>query len=270
MSTPNEPTTIKPKDLAQIESCSRRTVLAGFGAGALTLLAAGMPSGALAGVLNQDVTDADILTFALNLEYLEAEFYLYATTGRGLGREDVGGTGKSGRTTGGARVPFANAQLRRTAEEICADEVAHVRFLRKALGGAAIAKPAINLAAMKVGFGSDAEFVAVARAFEDLGVSAYRGAARLIENKDYLDAAAGILSTEAYHAGNIRAHTIYGDYRSPQLDAKDQPPTDDNSIPTDENGIVVGRTPAEVLAVARGPKASGGSFMPEGLNGKIR
>ena len=263
-------TTTKLEDAAQIENCSRRTVLAGFGAGALSILAAGMPGSAIAGVLRQDATDADILTFALNLEYLEAEFYLYATTGRGLDRDDTDGKGRSGRTTGGSRVPFANAQLRRTAEEICADEVAHVRFLRTALGSAAVAKPAIKLDALKVGFGSDAEFIAVARAFEDVGVSAYRGAARLIQNKDYLDAAAGILSTEAYHAGNIRAHAIYGEYKSPKLDGKDQPPSDDNSIPTDRNGIVVGRTPAEVGLIVRGKSPSGGAFMPEGLNGKIR
>lgn len=256
--------------IKEMENCSRRTILAGFGAGALSILAAGMPGNAVAGVLAPKVSDADILTFALNLEYLEAEFYLYATTGEGLGDGDTGGKGRRGATTGGARVPFTNGELGRVAVEIAHDEVAHVRFLRQALGEAAIAKPAINLAALGVGFGSEAEFVAVARAFEDVGVSAYRGAARLIQNKDYLDAAAGILSTEAYHAGNIRAHAIYGKYKSPKLDAKDQPPTDDNSFPTDANGIVVGRTPEEVGAIVRGKSPSGGAFMPEGLNGKIR
>ena len=260
------------EDIAKIEGCSRRTVITGLGAGALSVLAAGLPGSALGAITKplQDVTDADILTFALNLEYLEAEFYLYATTGRGLGSHDTDGVGRSGATTGGKRVPFSNDQLRRTAEEICADEVAHVRFLRSALGKGAVAKPEINLAALKVGFGSDAEFIAVARAFEDVGVSAYRGAARLITNKDYLDAAAGILSTEAYHAGNIRAHAIYGNYQSPKLDGKDQPPSNTNSIPTDKNGIVVGRTVAEVGMIVRGPDASGGAFLPNGMNGKIK
>ena len=36
------------------------------------------------------------------------------------------------------------------------------------------------------------------------GVLALQGAARFIANKDYLEAAAGILAVEAYHAGSIR------------------------------------------------------------------
>src|SRR5215217_3123611 len=37
-----------------------------------------------------DIKDEDIFHFALNLEYMEAEYYLRATTGKGIDAADVG------------------------------------------------------------------------------------------------------------------------------------------------------------------------------------
>ena len=247
---------------------SRRTLLATLGAG-LGVAAFAKPGAFLASAA-QEIGDGDILTFALNLEYLEAEFYRVATTGNYLSSSDVSGMGDGGRTTGGRKVAFSNPQLAELASEIANDELDHVRFLRSALGAGAVAKPAINLDALGIGFKNDTEFITLARAFEDVGVSAYRGAAKLISNKDYLDAAAGILATESYHAGHLRSHAVYADVNGPKLDAKDQPPTERDWVPTDKNGIAVGRTPAEVGKIVRGPNASGGAFFPNGLNGKIR
>lgn len=102
--------------------------------------------GALSGALiptrsaaAQAVTDVDILNFALNLEYLEAEFHLRAVTGRGLLPGDIEGQGNLGAVTGGRKVPFKTSAIRCHAQEIAGDEHAHVQLLRTALGGPGVA-----------------------------------------------------------------------------------------------------------------------------------
>ncbi|MDB5294282.1 MAG: hypothetical protein JWO31_265, partial [Phycisphaerales bacterium] len=164
--------------------------------------------------------DQDILNFALNLEYLEAEFYLFAATGKGLAAADTGSDlGPIGPTTGGKKVTFATKAIQDYANEIAADELAHVRFLRKATSKS-VAKPAIDLtnsftaaarAAGLIGptdvfdaFANEDNFLLAAFIFEDVGVTAYKGAAPLLNSPAILEAAAGILAVEAYHAGLVR------------------------------------------------------------------
>jgi Ferritin-like domain len=91
------------------------------------------------------ITDRDILNFALNLEYLEAEFYLRATTGTGLPGSDTSGTATKGTVTGGSAVPFKSQKIAQLAEEIASNEKDHVKYLRTALGSGAVAEPDIDL-----------------------------------------------------------------------------------------------------------------------------
>lgn len=247
-------------------------------------------------------SDGAVLNFALNLEYLEAEFYLRAVRGYGLPATEVLGKGKAGGVKGGRKVKFQSKAVRAYAEEIAADELAHVRFLRKALGGAAVARPAIDIDAaftaaataaglIKPGqkfdaYANENNFLLAAYVFEDVGVTAYKGAAPLITNKTYLEAAAGILAVEAYHAANIRTSLVAAGLEVPSvaisnardsLDGKtdlDQGVTlngKTNIVPSDANGIAFSRGADQVLNVVylTPKKATKGGFFPAGVNGTI-
>ncbi len=198
---------------------------------------AGAVGGALTGALAPAAkaatfTDADILNFALNLEYLEANFYYLAafgttidvanamTTAAGALTIKLSGTvGTPGTVTGGSMVPFATTEVASYAIETAIEEGKHVQLLLSALGSAAVAQPAINLgtsfqtlataAAIPNGstfspYTSDDTFLVGAYVFEDVGVTAYHGAASLLTVAANLKVAAGILAVEAYHAGLIR------------------------------------------------------------------
>jgi hypothetical protein len=252
-------------------------------------------------------SDGSILNFALNLEYLEAEFYLRGATGHGLPDDMVGGTGRPGSVSGGRQVDFRSPLIKNIAREIAMDERAHVAFLRGALGNAAAARPRISLdnsftaAATAAGliqpgevfdpYADDRNFLFAAFLFEDVGVTAFKGSAPFIANKTYLDAAAGLLATEAYHAGIVRAtllaeglldDTVFDVVRkiSAVRNAVSGPTDDDqdlgsadeaNLVPTDEYGRAYGRSAGAVLNIVYlDPKAtSAGGFYPDGLNGDI-
>jgi hypothetical protein len=282
----------------------RTAGLAGLGVvGGATLLGTGVTGASAAATSAGAPSDSAVLNFALNLEYLEAEFYLNAVCGHGLDSSMTDGKGSRGGVTGGRKVPFASKAIKQYATEIAGDELAHVKFLRSALGSAKVAQPKIDIQAsftaaaqaaglIKAGqkfdpYANENNFLLAAFIFEDVGVTAYKGAAPLITNKTYLEAAAGILAVEAYHAAIIRTnlyakgltdavHKI-SDARD-SLDGKsdlDQGITRSggmgNLVPTDNNGIAFSRSAAQVLNVVylTPKKADKGGFFPNGVNGVI-
>lgn len=230
---------MKTLDSIVKHALTRRTFLAGAGTAAAVTLAAGCSDNGSASTpttttTTTSYTDADVLNFALNLEYLEAEFYLRAATGSGLSSSDItAGSASAFQTVGAvtagyaAQVPITSSSpstQQQILNEIAYEEQQHVRFLRAALGSAAVPRPAIDLSffgplAIAAGiftssqpafnpFASFDAFLIGSFIFEDVGVTAYSGAAPLISKagvaSGYLTAAAGILAVEAYHAAYVR------------------------------------------------------------------
>jgi len=170
-------------------------------------------------------SEGDVLNFALNLEYLEAQFYSYAAFGTGLAAAQLTGTGTQGAVTGGRLVTFTDPLVAAYAREIARDEAAHVAFLRRSIGATAVAQPAIDIGATATGafssaaraaglitgasstfdpYANDENFLLAAFLFEDVGVTAYKGGVRFLTTPAFLEAAAGIHAAEAYHAGLVR------------------------------------------------------------------
>src|SRR6516225_3825062 len=114
------------KDSIVASIFDRRNLIKSAGLATLAIGVAGTATGAADA---QSVTDEDILNFALNLEYLESEYYLRAATGQGLSTKNTKGVGTQGKVVGGSKVPFKDANLEKLALEIGRDEEAHVNFL---------------------------------------------------------------------------------------------------------------------------------------------
>lgn len=253
------------------------------------------------------VTDTDILNFALNLEYLEAQFYTLATTGKTIDQVGVGITGGGGAAGGSvtvkanAMVPFSTPLLQQFAGELAKEEQNHVTFLRTALGSGVVAMPNLDLqnsfnalaGAAGLGstfdpFASEANFLLGAFIFEDVGVTAYLGAAGLLSNKTYLDKAAGILAVEAYHAGSIRLRVFQAGSEAQAAASKiaaarallDGAGNDDVGVGVSQGAATIvdansdamafARTTSQVLKIVYGGGSAGGAFYPNGLNGNIK
>lgn len=250
---------------------NRRTFAKSVGMAGVGIAAATMLGGGFSELEAAAITDTDILNFALNLEYLEGEFYSVATFGATLEQRGIiPSSAVSAPTTGGKMVNFSGSAVAFIASALRFDEEQHVKFLRTALGSAAVKKPAINLDALGFGFAGVNDFLKLSRVFEDVGVSAYAGAAPLIKNKTYVDAAARILATEAQHSGSIRTEVIIRGVTSPAVDSHDVPPSQTSPFFVDKMALSIARTTSQVLNLVYHGGAHSGGFFPNGLNGTIK
>jgi len=157
--------------------------------------------------------DAGILNYAYALEQLEAAFYTQIIA-----------------------TPYANISALEMAylKDIRDHEVAHREFFKAALASNAIESLEVDFSS--IDFTNRTSVLATAKAFEDLGVSAYNGAGKLISNPDYLTLAGKIVSVEARHAAWIRDIISMGSF------------ADMSAV--DGNGLDKARMPDDVLTIA--------------------
>ncbi len=169
----------------------------------------GMPAGSI----DLGSGDTGILNYAYALEQLEAAFYTQVVV-----------------------TPYSG--ITATEQSLLADirdhEMAHKMFFGKALGTMAI--PALTVNFANINFSSRDAVLATAKAFEDLGVSAYNGAGKLIKDANYLLLAGKIVSVEARHAAWIRDLISNGSFA--------------DTTAVDANGLDMAAEPASVLAAA--------------------
>ncbi len=157
--------------------------------------------------------DIGVLNYAYALEQLEAAFYTQVIQSQ-----------------------YSGITAAETAylTDIRDHEIAHREFFKTALGANAIGALEVNFGS--INFGSRDSVLGTAKAFEDLGVSAYNGAGKLLSDPNNLLIAGKIVSVEARHAALIRELLAANSFG--------------NSEVVDMNGLDVARTPQQVLAIA--------------------
>jgi hypothetical protein len=201
--------------LPGLANVSRRKFLgvAGAATGALAIAACGDDDDDLGVDLGSG--DVGVLNYAYALEQLEAAFYVRVIAS-----------------------PYSGITAAETSylTDIRDHEVAHREFFKAAITAAgATPIPGLDVNFSSINFAERASVLNTAMAFEDLGVSAYNGAGRLITNGDYLVIAGKIVSVEARHAALIRDLLTNNTFANT----------------TDSNGLDPARTPTQVLDIAK-------------------
>ncbi len=306
-SSNNLPPTVEAslaRKLKQIQSdrtVNRRNFMAGLGVvgvaatGSALLTGCSDGNGQITDVIAAGSSQNDVLNFALNLEYLEATFYSYITTGNDI---STSLTGSGPAPTGTpSQITFPSSVITDVINEIAFDEINHVSNLRTVLGSNAIARPALALNAM--GSVTAANVFNMARSFEDVGVTAYAGSAASLTGTN-LTYAAQILAVEGFHASILRyLYITTGGTGATALDSIDVLPADPGTAalaaagPTQATGgffatagtanantglgffpgFAYTRTTSQVLEIVYNtPGVTGttkGGFFPSGVNGNI-
>ncbi|MDJ1493904.1 ferritin-like domain-containing protein [Cytophagaceae bacterium DM2B3-1] len=161
--------------------------------------------------------DTGILNYAYALEQLEAAFYSQVISSKYSGMSS------------------AEQEI---LTEIRDHELVHRDFFKAALGSNAIGSLQVDFSS--IDFSSRTAVLGAAKVFEDLGVSAYNGAGKLLQSADYLLIAGKIVSVEARHAAAIRdlLNSNSADFAG-------------DDIVTASNGLDAAKAPSDVLTAAK-------------------
>ncbi len=279
-----------------VNNLSRRRFAGGL-TGAIALVVGGGFIKTPKGFAQTPATPAvsDVLNFALNLEYLEANLYSIVTTGNPISTSLQGSA--PGAIAGSPGKLTLDATTMALYQALLNDEMNHINDLRTAitgLGATPISQPAINYAA-KGAITTQAQLLATTRQFTALGNSAYTGAAQfLVSNIPVLLTAAQILGAEGQHLGAVNYQCIsqnvtasFSTNAMAFIDPMDTPPsptqyftvfTAANSSSTQPIGLAPATTTGQDLSVVYG-QATGtsfpssvtpGGFFPNGVNGAIQ
>jgi len=155
--------------------------------------------------------DTGILNYAYALEQLEAAFYTQVVANS---------------------LDLFSASEKQIFQDIKGHESVHRDFLKAALSSAAI--PALEVDFSSVNFNDKSSILTTAQTFEDLGVAAYNGAGKLLEDPGLLLLAGKIVSVEARHAAVIRDLVSGGSF----------------AATANNQGLDPAMMPADVLAAA--------------------
>lgn len=223
--------------------------------------------GPIIGYSCKPASDISLITILLNLEYLEASYYLYASTGVGLPATAQGGQART--ISGGRQVSFASPVVAAFAAELASEEQKHVIFLRNLIVAAGLVPaslPSIDLAggfnyimqqAGIVGsgqvfdaFANDTNFLLGSYVLEDLLTTTYHGTIASLGNAAYIDPIGGLLAAEGYHSGILRTILFQGGFGNATNAISYIRDTLDGSAgtPTQGNDHGVGAVPKATLA----------------------
>ncbi len=159
--------------------------------------------------------DIGILNYAYALEQLEAAFYAAVIASPYTGM---------------------TAEENEIFTDLAAHELAHKDFLKTVLGVSAIQDLEVDFSS--IDFSARYSVLSTAILFEDLGVSAYNGAGKLLDSADYLLVAGKIVSVEARHAAAVRdlLNPLSANFAGDDI--------------VDASGLDISRSPEEVIVIA--------------------